>query len=180
MKVKDDVKIMQDDLSSICLVKVKVDVKIMQDDLSSIWLVKVKDDVKIMQDVSDDELMKTSNIFINNGKEVITEYRVSEIMDVSRYGSLIKLLRVTAWVLIFKDRLGRIFCTRQELVSNNVFRKILSATEILAAKHLWIADVQIEMKQSPRFNLLQYQLDLFEDENRLIHCGSRLKNSEEC
>ena len=63
------------------------------------------------------------NIFINNGKEVITEYRVSEIMDIGRYGSLIKLLSVTAWVIRFKDRLRRIFCTRQELDSSNVFRK---------------------------------------------------------
>ena len=56
--------------------------------------------------------------------------------------------------------------------------KILSTTEILAAKQLWIAGVQIEMKQSPRFNLLQYLLDLFEDENGLIHCGSRLKHAD--
>ena len=141
-------------------------IRIPDGDLSSICLLKVKD-VKV-HDVSDDELMKTSNIFINNGKEVNTEYRISEIMDIDRYGSLIKLLRVTAWVIRFEDRLRRKCDARQEVLSNNVFKTILSTTEILAAKHLWIADVQIEMRQSPKFNSLQYQLDLFEDENGLI------------
>ena len=151
-------------------------IRIPDGDLSSICLLKVKD-VKV-HDVSDDELMKTSNIFINNGKEVNTEYRISEVMDIDRYGSLIKLLRVTAWVIRFKDRLRRKCDARQEVLSNNVFKTILSTTEILAAKHLWIADVQIEMRQSPKFNSLQYQLDFFEDENGLIRCGSRLKHAD--
>ena len=50
--------------------------------------------------------METSNKFLNNGKEVIT-VRISEIMDIGRYSSLIKLLRVTAWLIRFKDSLRR-------------------------------------------------------------------------
>ena len=104
---------------------------------------------------------------------------VGNIVDSKRYGSKIKLLRVTAYVLRFIRRVKKlaIKSTRE-----------LSAEEILEAEEIWIRDIQtnafsdeLKLLTSPhgpkssksRLN----QLHLFLDDKGIIRCEGRIENA---
>lgn len=54
----------------------------------------------------------------------------------------------------------------------------LTGEEINKAKKLWIKTVQEDLVKSSIFGNLKQQLDLFQDDDDLWRCGSRLKNAD--
>ena len=109
------------------------------------------------------------------GKSVETKPNLSDI-DETRYSSLIKLLRVTAWVLRFIDKLKK----QGELLTGP-----LTAQEIQKAKLLWelhiqqkhYADTIYSVKHGKKSNL-KSQLNLQLDQSGLLRCHGRFENTE--
>lgn len=102
-------------------------------------------------------------------KETLT---VSEIVDIDRYSSLDRVLRVTAWVSRFvrnlRSRIG------DDRTSNS---SGLGRDELLEAERLWIRAVQIELIEQNNFEQLESQLRLFE-EGGVLKCRGRLSESD--
>ena len=98
--------------------------------------------------------------------EAVTQINISNLLDVTRFSSYMKLLRVTAYVLRFvkncKDR-----CTN---------RKELTAEELDKAEMIWIRDIQAQIGQK-HLSDVEKHLDIFIDEDKIIRCQGRLKNS---
>ena len=98
--------------------------------------------------------------------EAVTQINISNLLDATRFSSYMKLLRVTAYVLRFvkncKDR-----CTN---------RKELTAEELDKAEMIWIRDIQAQIGQK-HLSDVEKHLDIFIDEDKIIRCQGRLKNS---
>ena len=95
---------------------------------------------------------------------------VSQMIDINKYSTLRKLLRVTTWVKRFVDNLK----ARKEGKDLNV--EGLSAQEITSAEKLWIKDVQSTMTQGLSFKKTQNPLGIMEMEDILVWMG-RLERS---
>ena len=100
-------------------------------------------------------------------EEHITRPDLSDF-DESRHSSLYKLLRTTAWVLRFINRLRK-----KEPMTGP-----LSTYEIERAKLLWELHIQRKNFCETLENLRKGQLNLQLDKNGLIRCHGRLANAE--
>eukprot|EP00794_Sanderia_malayensis_P004267 gene4267-biopygen3471 len=114
------------------------------------------------------ERKKTVNALIatNERKPGVS---VSAIIDINRFSSLGKFIRVTSYVMRFVDNLRS---SRQDRTNGN-----LSVTEIKRAECIWLKDRQQKLQTLKEFNSLKAQLRLVE-ENELLICKGRLGNSE--
>ena len=103
---------------------------------------------------------------------------LEEIMDIERYGSKLKLLRVTAYVLKF------IRLLRGD--GGAVKSKELKAEDLNFAEVTWIRGVQAHSFGTERQNLLHgyerskhvKQFNLYLDEDKIIRCGGRINNAD--
>lgn len=97
---------------------------------------------------------------------------IHQVMDITRYSSLDKALRVTAYVLRFISRVKR---TPQGT------SKHVTVTEIITAKNHWIRSVQADyvqdMGSKSKKKSIARQLKLFLDKDGIVRCGGRLHNS---
>jgi len=92
------------------------------------------------------------------------------VMDLERYGSLHKLLRVTAYVLIFIKKL------KSKRKGKDLECGGESVEEIENAERLWIKDARISLQQKQDFQKTGKQLGIESVEGMLI-CRGRLRNS---
>ena len=103
---------------------------------------------------------------------------LEEIMDIERYGSKLKLLRVTAYLLKF------IRLLRGD--RGAVKSKKLKAEDLNFAEVTWIRDVQAHSFATERQNLLHgyerdkhvKQFNLYLDEDKIIRCKGRINNAD--
>ena len=98
--------------------------------------------------------------------------RIGTLVEIKRYASLQRLLRVTAQVL----RAVRLFrCPRggQRKYSDCTSPELLSKAE-----HQWIGESQRSLIQHGSFKDLKAQFKLYTDEKGLWRCGGRLANAE--
>jgi ribonuclease HI len=108
---------------------------------------------------------------------------LAEIIDVSRFSNLTKLLRVTCIVLRFINLLKR--GSKQTKHTGYI-----TVPEMNTSRHLWIKDIQ--QRHYPKENMmlqktfphtvvknsLHHQLKLFLDDSGIIRCGGRLQNAD--
>ena len=101
---------------------------------------------------------------------------IEKIIDIGRYSSKIKLLRITARVLRFINRVRK--------KSFDLLSLKLTADEVHEAEVLWIRRIQSsvfseEMRciRSGRFNVRVKQLGLFLDDDEIIRCEGRISES---
>ena len=94
---------------------------------------------------------------------------MSVLLDCKKFGTLTKLLRVTAQVLraIEKFKKGR-NCPSDEL----------TMIHLAQAKLLWVKDAQSSMIKENKFELHRSQFNLFEDDKGVWRCRGRLSNVE--
>ena len=99
------------------------------------------------------------------------ERKIGNAIDINRFSSLGRLLRVTAWVKRFchKIRNGR--------ASANLIEGPLTAAEVKEAEIEWIKEAQAMLKKAPNFEKTKIQLGIFEEGN-LMFCRGRLEHSE--
>ena len=126
------------------------------------------------------ELMKNPTVVTHSlsGPTISTSsvINIEKIIDVERYSSRIKLLRITARVLRFLRRL------RKKSLGFLPFE--LTAAEIHEAEALWIRRIQssvfseeIRCIRSGHCNKRVKQLGLFLDEEEIIQCEGRISES---
>ena len=101
---------------------------------------------------------------------------IHKLMDIERFGTLSKLLRVTALVLRFVAKLKKDHRKPNEI----------TPSDLQIAETLWIKGVQQQeyereyralRDQNKKLGPLVKQLKLFVDENNIIRCGGRLHNA---
>ena len=92
---------------------------------------------------------------------------IRNLIDVERFSSLSKLLRVTAYVLRFVDR-----CKTKELRTGEV-----TVEETEKALHAWIKAEQGEIVKEKKFSNLKNQLSLFAGSDGTLRLKGRLENS---
>ena len=103
-----------------------------------------------------------------------TNLNIAQIIDVTRYSSLNKLLRITAYVV-----------KATEIMRKNQNNKQLTASDLNSAERLWIHAVQqhtyadeIQQLQGAKIKTtLVRQLQLFLDDDKLLHVNGRLHNA---
>ena len=96
---------------------------------------------------------------------------VSTVVHVERYGTLIKILIVTAYVQRFIRNLQCIRGRRQVNLGP------LSVQEIEMAEQVWIQDPQKRLRDSEDFKTVNIQLGVTK-ENKLLVCKGRLGNAD--
>ena len=99
------------------------------------------------------------------------ETGIHNIMEVDRFSSINKLLRVTAFVLRFMSNLQAKKLGRTKQVNE------LSAQEIQGAERIWNISAQHQIRKSNNFHKISTQSGLVE-ENEIPRCKGRLEQSE--
>jgi hypothetical protein len=118
-----------------------------------------KDD---LGDVKNDEEVVTMTV-----GEVKKIFGVGCILDVERFGSLYKLLRVTAYVLRFIDG-----CLKRRKE-----RGVVKIDEIENSLKLWVKYEQEIFSSEKKFNNKKHQLDLFKDAAGIYRLKGRLEGA---
>ena len=116
-------------------------------------------------------------------KSAINSVNLKAVFDINRYGSLTKLLKVTAYVLRFIRNIKK--STNVPLIVNTKCESI-SAEELSMAEILWIESVQTEKfaneiqflrgTRKPKQERVE-QFGLFIDEDGVLKCKGRIGNS---
>ena len=131
-----------------------------------------------------------SVVTVTHSSNTVNNLAVSPLgIDILKYSSLSKLLRVTAWVKrAAKNWLLLVKLKRDKnVVDSSKFTNIptLDAYEIESAKRQWefyaqsyfFSDIQSLLKRD-KSNPLIFQLGLYLDESGLIRCKGRLQNTD--
>ena len=99
----------------------------------------------------------------------VSDIGIGFIVDVERFSSLTKLLRVSSWIIRFRDKV-----TGRHLV----FSDCLSSDELNAALLVWIRFVQASSFQDSDFKSAQFRhLNMFLDDIGILRCRGRLEHS---
>ena len=105
---------------------------------------------------------------------------VASVIDINRFSSLLKLLRVTALVQRFIENL------KTRTAENRILTKELTGKEIDRAEHRWIKDIQRQYygkqideltTKAKTLGPLIRQLRLFVDDDGILRVGGRLHNA---
>ena len=96
---------------------------------------------------------------------------LSNIMCFKNYSSLLKLLRVTAYIIRFIDKL------RNKRLSMTEPMLQLNAQEISRAERLWIIEAQKSLLEEPAFQTWKQQFGLFLEDG-VWRCKGRLHNAD--
>ena len=97
---------------------------------------------------------------------------VSNVIQIGRYGSLLRLLRVTALVIRFIKNL------KEKKAKRDINIGRLEVGEIENAEKVLIKDVQETLRERADFERLSRQLGIVNDESGLLVCQGRLANSD--
>ena len=99
---------------------------------------------------------------------------IHRIMDISRYSSLRKLHRITAYVMRFADNC-KVKCDERQLNST------LTVDELQRASMIWIKSVQEssydDLTNTQRTKSIVRQLKVYKDEHGLLRCRGRIGNA---
>ena len=104
------------------------------------------------------------------------------VFDINRYSSLRKLVRITALVLHFINKLkSRKIGVPQHDGNESKDKEIssaLSRAELINAENAWVKAAQADLRQQHNFEQLKTTLNIIEDENGMLRCLERLENSD--
>lgn len=110
------------------------------------------------------KLPKSSTLTLTNSSQTI-----SQIIKCERFGTLQRLLRVTAYVLRFVKAMKAVIKG-----SSGVQGDSLSANEIDEAEYHWVKEVQRSLPDKKDFQRWKAQFGLYTDEKNVWRCGGRL------
>ena len=104
---------------------------------------------------------------------IVTEkqQRLFNVIDIHRYSTLGKLIKVTAWVKRFTESLKR----KRE--GSDLLLDPLSTDELNKAELALIKDAQIDLQQDVAFEKIRKNLDIRNQDDVLL-CHGRLENSD--
>ena len=93
-----------------------------------------------------------------------------EVIDVDRFSSFRKLLRVTAYV--------RRFIHNTRYPEKKIAPGEPNPVELKEAEIMWIRTMQEDLKRDPKYSNLERQLSIYEDEEGILRSRGRLEKSE--
>ena len=107
---------------------------------------------------------------------------INLVFDINRYSSLRKLLKITALVLHFINKLkswkiGVLQHDGNESKDKEISRA-LSRVELINVENVWVKAAQADLRQQDNFEQLKTALNIFEYENGMLKCLGRLENSD--
>ena len=110
---------------------------------------------------------------VNNSKKVFVHRDSVDLhfIDIEKFGSYRKLLRITAYILRFIDNLKR--SLKKETLNLN---KTVSVSEINFAENLWIINIQKNLFDDKQYEQLKNDLG-FIVVDKIIRCKGRIGNS---
>ena len=109
-----------------------------------------------------------------NSTSTKVNVNISNIININKYSSLSKLLRITCWVMKANAKiLGKIIKNKKDSVTE----EIINGVDLSMAKKMWLQEEQKDLQRTKNFKKVSYQLDLFEDEDGFWRCGGRLAKS---
>ena len=88
---------------------------------------------------------------------------ISRLINADNYSDIDRLLRVTAYVLFFVQKLKGVDPSFSELT--------------VQSENLWVIEVQTSFKGDGRLDIWKEQLNLFQDSVGIWRCGGRLHNA---
>ena len=96
---------------------------------------------------------------------------IGEIIHCRRYSSLNRLLRVTSYVIRFCNNL------KAKAMHIDQFKDgEIDAADMEQSKLVWLKYEQTLLKNSENFSKVKASLKLFEDQDKLLRCKTRLEN----
>ena len=111
-----------------------------------------------------------STTLVSISKEV---FSIGNIVNIEHFSDLIKLFRLSAWVLCFVTNLKKKHSGRKLNLN-----KFISTLEIRFVKLLWIQENQAKLKNLDNFNNLKTSLRLQKDSNDIYRSSSRISNAK--
>eukprot|EP00794_Sanderia_malayensis_P015558 gene15558-biopygen13270 len=96
---------------------------------------------------------------------------VGQVVNIERFSTAERLLRVTSWVLRFLHNL------KQKVRKEEPRSGCLKAEEMIMAEKMWIKDAQELLRRSVDYEKMRVQLGVIESEGVLV-CKGRLENSD--
>ena len=97
--------------------------------------------------------------------------RLVNIMEIERFNSFTKLIRITAYVIRFIRNL------KKKIQGDHLFLNVLRVDEISYAERIWIIDIQKDVYSSERYPQLKKDLRLTTLADNILRCEGRLKNA---
>ena len=119
------------------------------------------------RDKTPDELK--ASVLVEN--QIDSGVSFENVIEIKRFNSLLKLLKVTAWVHRFIKNL------KNKLKNKEILLKpFITGTELQNVQSKWIKENQKSFDKN-KLNKLNKELKIFCDENGLLRCEGRLKNA---
>ena len=123
------------------------------------WLVKEESFWPKQEPISDTEEMEEERVTSMVALDIIDEDGLGSIMDVTRYGTLWKLFRITAWVVRFIWNIRAKLRGKQKISD-----KFLCTEETEAARKMWLISAQEDLKEEKHFPELEKRLGIKEND----------------
>ena len=139
--------------------------------------VEVSDEVlKVVRDV---EIEHVNNLSVVQTSQTVTEKKdvtnsIYNVIDITRFSSLKKLIMVTGYVFRFINNLKSKIKTE---ISKLVFDNVLTFDEYERAINLWVVAEQEMLKRQSDFMKLKTSLKLFNDSFGLLRLKGRFENA---
>ena len=130
------------------------------------WPVKIRDIEHTTESIEEMKVQDKKKVAFT-----MLSWNAEEVIDSTRYGSMQKLLRVTAYAKRF---IHNKFCKQTE----NLRKGELSAEELKEAELLWVHSLQKGMKKDSKFSRIERQLNVYTDETGLLRSKGRLEKSQ--
>ena len=99
---------------------------------------------------------------------------ISDVIDVTNYSSLKKLITVTGFVLRFINNIKARVHNKEEEIINEDY---LTVVEYENSLRLWVISEQFVLRERCDFNKIKMSLNLFDDAERLLRLKGRFGNS---
>ena len=120
----------------------------------------------------DDSELKSPRVSVTTSAvNLAKNLSIMELIDVSKYSSIVRLLRVTVYVLRFINNLKK----RAKNLDTTVGP--ITCEEINNAELKWIKDIQYPMTKQANYEKVRKSLNLFKDKNDIIRCHGRIQES---
>ena len=100
-----------------------------------------------------------------------TSQAIENVMEISNYSTLRRLLRVTAWV---KPFCFNIF----QRIKNDRRKCVLKLEEIVASENEWVKAAEQKLKQGDNYHQLVKKFGLQKDQDSIVRCKGRPEYSE--
>ena len=136
------------------------------------WLKGDLEPDKCISGTMPEECQQELKMKITQNLLVVEASNLSEILDCEEYSSFRRLLRVTANVLLFIERLKR----KVKGERNDEGSQLESL--LVQAELYWLRVSQVSLPQHKQFVQWKQQFGLFSDPDGLWRCGGRLENAD--